>query len=426
MTMRIGLARFTFLAALAACSVTAAEAATALRFGKMADASGKSISDAVIVVNGDKIVSVGSGSAAVPAGAAVIDLRKYTAIPGLIDLHTHLPQVWDEAPGTNPYRQTPRTQAEVVFLARASMLRTLEAGVTTARDLSIGNPQLEGVDIAERNLINNGAIVGPRMFVSGRAIGAAPRAYGGVSGPYEMIKAVRENIAAGADQIKLYASTGGSQNLTGYQTLTYEEIKAAVDIAHAYGKKVVLHSYGPAGAKAAALAGVDDIEHALDIDDETLAMMKAKGIVYVPTIDHNRFYEDNAERFDFRKGIGPEYEAFIAKNIETTRRAFKAGVKIGMGSDALYSMHGQNTRELGALVKAGLSPAQALASATTVAAALMGQEKVLGAIAPGYFADIVAVEGDPLADVNVAINKVRGVMKGGAVVVDKTAAAASP
>ena len=420
--MHMGLARFMLLAALMACSVTAAQAATALRFSKMADGSGKSVSDAVIVVDGEKIVSVGSGDAAVPAGATVIDLRKYTAIPGMIDLHTHLPQYWDEAPGTNPYRQAPRTQAETVFLAQKSMLRTLEAGVTTARDLSV-NATLEGVDIAQRNLINNGHMVGPRMFVSTRGLGATPRAYGGVSGPYEMMKAVRENIAAGADQIKLYASTGGSQTLTGYQTLTYEEIKAAVGIAHAFGKKVVLHSYGPAGAKAGAMAGVDNIEHAIDMDDETLAMMKAKGIVYVPTIDHNRFYNDNKEQFEFRKGVGPEYEAFIARNIETTRRAFKAGVKIGMGSDALYSMHGQNTRELGALVKAGLTPAQALASATTIGAALLGKEKVLGAIAPGYFADIVAVEGDPLADVNVTITKVRWVMKGGAVVVDKTAAA---
>lgn len=420
--MRMKLARFILLAALTACSATTAEALTALRFNKMADGGGKSVSDAVIVVDGDKIVSVGSGNGAVPAGATVIDLRKYTAIPGMIDLHTHLPQVWDEAPGTTPYRQAPRTQAETVFLAQKNMIRTLEAGVTTARDLSVGNAQLEGVDIAQRNLINNGYMVGPRMFVSTRGLGAAPRAYGGVSGPYEMMKAVRENIAAGADQIKLYASTGGSQNLTGYQTLTYEEIKAAVDIAHAFGKKVVLHSYGPAGAKAGAMAGVDDIEHAIDIDDETLVMMKAKGIVYVPTIDHNRFYDDNKERFEFRKDVGPEYEAFIARNIETTRRAFKAGVKIGMGSDALYTMHGQNTRELGALVKAGLTPAQALASATTIPAALLGKENVLGAIAPGYFADIVAVEGDPLADVNVTINKVRWVMKGGAVVVDKTGA----
>lgn len=416
--MRRKLARFILLAALTACWATVAQAATALRFSKMVDGGGKSVSDAVIVVDGEKIVSVGSGDAAVPAGATVIDLRKYTAIPGMIDLHTHLPQVWDEAPGTTPYRQAPRTAGETTVMALKNLRLTLEAGVTTARDLSTRE---EGVDIALRNLVNKGYVVGPRMFVAGRGLGATPRALGGVSGPYEMMKAVRENIGAGADLIKLYGSPGGGQNLVGGNTLTLEEVKAAVEVAHSLGRKVAFHSYGPEGAKVGAMAGVDDIQHALDMDDETLAMMKAKGIVYVPTIDHNRFYSDNAERFEFRKGVEADFSAFIASNIEMTRKAFKAGVRIGMGSDALYTMHGQNTRELGALVKAGLSPAQALASATTIPAALLGKEKVLGTIAPGYFADIVAVEGDPLADVNVTINNVRWVMKGGAVVVDKTA-----
>lgn len=416
--MRKGLVGVILLGAIAAGP--AAEAATALRFGAMADGAGKSVNDAVIVVDGDKIVSVGSGNGAVPAGATVIDLRKYTAIPGLIDAHTHISWVWDEEPGTTPYRQSARTVGENVFLAQKNLRRTLEAGVTTVRDL---NAQQEGADIALRNLINRGAMVGPRLFVATHGIFASPRPVGGVSGPHEMIRAVREVIDLGADWIKLFASTGGTQNLTGDATLTVEEIKAAVDIGHPLGKKVALHSYGPEGAKRAAMAGVDTIEHAIDVDDETFAMMKAKGITYVPTIDHNRFYADNAVPFEFRKGIGDDYNAFIAKNIETTRRAVRAGVKVGMGSDAVYTMAGQNTRELGALVKAGMTPAQALASATTVNAAMLGREKALGTIAPGYFADIVAVEGNPLADVNVTINNVRWVMKGGAVVVDKTGAA---
>lgn len=413
--MRKGLVGVILLAAITAGS--AAEAATVLLFNKMADGSGKSVSDAVIVVDGDRIVSVGSGAAAVPAGATVIDLRKYTAIPGMIDAHTHISWVWDETPGTTPYRQGTRTVGENVFLAQKNLRRTLETGVTTVRDL---NAQQEGADIALRNLIDRGAMVGPRLFVSTRAIFASPRPVGGVSGPYEMIRMVREVIGLGADWIKLFASTGGTQNLTGDATLTVEEIKAAVDIAHPLGKKVAVHSYGPEGARRAAIAGADTIEHAIDIDDETLAMMKAKGITYIPTIDHNRFYADNAAPFEFRQGIGAEYNAFIGKNIETARRAIKAGVKVGMGSDAVYTMAGENTRELGALVKAGMTPAQALASATTTNALMLGKEKSLGAIAPGYFADIVAVEGDPLADVNVTINNVRWVMKGGAVVVDKT------
>jgi imidazolonepropionase-like amidohydrolase len=404
-----------------ACTLLAAsaEAATALRFGKMADGSGKTTADAVIVVDGDKIVSVGSGQSAIPTGATVIDLRKYTAIPGLIDAHTHISWVWDEAPGTTPYRQSTRTVGENVFLAQKNLLHTLEAGVTTVRDL---NAQQEGADIAVRNLVNRGAMVGPRMFVATHGIFSSPRAVGGVAGVPEMIREVRAVIANGADWVKIFASTGGTQNLTGDQTLTLEELKAAVEVAHPLGKKIAVHSYGPAGAKAAVMAGVDTIEHAIDMDDETLAMMKAKGITYIPTIDHNRFYADNAIPFEFRKGIGDEYHEFIAKNIETTRRALKAGVKVGMGSDAVYTMAGENTRELGALVKAGMTPAQALAAATTINAAMLGKEKSLGTIAPGYFADIVAVEGDPLADVNVTINNVRWVMKSGKVVVDKTAA----
>ena len=212
-------------------------------------------------------------------------------------------------------------------------------------------------------------------------------------------------------------------------------MKAAVEIAHHMKKRVAVHSYGPDGAKDAARAGVDTIEHPVTMDDETMRDMASKGIWYVPTIDHNRFYADNAELFQFPVGpwtastqqkVGSEKEliqqfySFIEKNIETTRRALKGGVKVAMGSDALYTMAGQNTRELGALVKAGMTPTQALATATTSGAALLGMEKSLGAIAPGYFADIVAVEGDPLADVNVTINNVRWVMKGGAVVVDKT------
>jgi imidazolonepropionase-like amidohydrolase len=418
--MAHGLVRAVVLAGFAcALLTTAAEAATALRFAKTADGSGKTISDAVIVVDGDKIVSVGSGQAAIPPGATVVDLRKYTAIPGLIDAHTHISWVWDEAPGTTPYRQSTRTVGENVFLAQKNLRRTLEAGVTTVRDL---NAQQEGADIALRNLVNRGAMVGPRMFVATHGIFASPRAVGGVAGVPDMIREVRAVIANGADWVKIFASTGGTQNLTGDQTLTLDELKAAVEVAHPLGHKIAVHTYGPAAAKAAAIAGVDSIEHAIDMDDETLAMMKAKGIYYIPTIDHNRFYADNAEAFEFHKGIVAEYNDFIAKNIATARRAFRAGVKIGMGSDAVYTMAGQNTRELGALVKAGMTPREALAAATTTNAALLGKENVLGAIAPGYYADIVAVEGDPLADINVAINNVRWVMKSGAVVVDKTAA----
>jgi imidazolonepropionase-like amidohydrolase len=356
---------------------------------------------------------------AIPAGTKVLDLSRYTAVPGLIDVHTHMTFYWDESPGTTPYRQPRLLPAETVYLAQANARKTLECGVTTVRDLNAS----DSMDIAMRNLLNRGAMVGPRMFVSSYGLGArpgyvAPNAR--ADGPVEITRAVRDILASGADWVKLFASTGGTQNLTGVQVLTSDEIKAAVEIAHMNGKRVAVHSYGPAGAKAAVMAGVDTIEHAIDLDDETLAEMARRGTYYVPTIDHNRFYADNAQIFGF--GSPERFLTFVDRNTETARRALKAGVRIAMGSDAVYNMFGQNTRELGALVKAGMSPAQALASATTTAASLLNMDKNLGTIAPGYYADITAVEGDPLTDINAVVKGVRWVMKGGEVVSDQTQA----
>jgi imidazolonepropionase-like amidohydrolase len=183
------------------------------------------------------------------------------------------------------------------------------------------------------------------------------------------------------------------------------------------GKKIAIHSYGPEGARDAVRAGCDSLEHAVDIDDATLAEMAQRKIYYVPTIDHNRYYVDAAQEYGFRPGSTERLNAYIARNVETARRAWKAGVRFAMGSDAVYTMFGQNTRELGWFVKIGMTPAQALRTATGNAADLLGMTDDLGAIAPGRYGDLVAVEGDPLGDIQMAISKVRGVMKGGAVVV---------
>ena len=193
--------------------VSAGAATTVLRFSRMVDGAGKTVNDAVIVVDGDRITSVGSGASAIPANAKVIDLRHYTAIPGMIDVHTHITRYWDQTPGTTPYRQPTMLPAETVFLDQENARKTLECGVTAVRDLGANDLN----DIAMRNLINRGAMVGPRMFVATHNISAAQ-----VSGAGAMVKAVRETIANGADWIKLFASTGGTQNLTGDQTLTYE------------------------------------------------------------------------------------------------------------------------------------------------------------------------------------------------------------
>jgi imidazolonepropionase-like amidohydrolase len=401
-------------------------AVRAVKFGKLWDAKGKLWSNAIVIVEGERIKTVTTDAAAIPAGAEVLDLSKYTGLPGMIDVHTHMTIYTDETPGTPMLKQlTVNPPAVALFLARKGALRTLGAGVTTVRDLGAD----QYLDIAMRDLINRGEMIGPRMFVCGYGLqvtstpykpGINPPSGGVADGVPEVLRVVRQQIAAGADVIKMYASTGTDDDTTQFQTYSYDEIRAAVDAAHQFGKRIAIHSYGPDGARDAVRAGTDSLEHATDLQDSTIAEMARRGTFYVPTIDHNRYYLDNWQKIGYADGFQERTKNFIARNLESARKAHKAGVKFAMGSDAIYTMFGENTRELGWFVKAGMTPEQALRTATTNAAELLGKEKELGAVAPGYFADLVAVEGDPFADINVAINNVRWVMKAGAVLVDKT------
>jgi imidazolonepropionase-like amidohydrolase len=228
-----------------------------------------------------------------------------------------------------------------------------------------------------------------------------------------------DRIKAGSDWIKVYASRGSFDSVDTTQTLTFDELKAIVDAAHAQHHKVAIHSYGASGVRDAVRAGADSVEHGIEIDDDTFAEMVRRGTVWVPTIDHNRYYVDAKDEYGFKPEAVPPLQDYIDKNLESTRRAFTAGVKLGMGSDAVYSMFGQNTRELEWFVKAGMTPGQALATATTTAAELLGQERALGRLAPGFTADIVAIEGRPLDAIHDVIAGVRWVMKDGAVVVSR-------
>ena len=405
---RVGLVSCVGLLGLLTAATPAFAATKAIKAGRLIEPSGRVLTNVVVVVDNDRIRSIGTTT---PPGAEVIDLSRFTIIPGLIDLHTHMTYYWDRTPGTRPLNQPRRPAGVTTVLAAENARRTLDTGVTTVRDLGASGD----VDYAMRDLINMGRMIGPRMFVAGQGI-SAPRT--GTPAPdYAQLADAR--VAAGSDWVKIYGSRGSYQSVDTTQTLTYEEMKAAVDVAHAKGHRVAIHSYGPSGVKDAVRAGADSVEHGIDLDDETIAAMAARGTVWVPTIDHNRYYVDAKDEFGFAPDTIPPLQAYIEKNLESTRRAFKAGVKIGMGSDAVYTMFGQNTRELAWFIKAGMTPAQALATATTIPAALLGHEKDLGALAPGFFADIVAVDGDPLADIDVVISKVRWVMKGGVLVVDK-------
>jgi len=398
----------------------------AVRFGKLWDGKGKVWTNAIVIVEGERVKEVTTDAKRVPAGAQVVDLSKFYGLPGMIDVHTHMTMYTDETPGVGMLKQIAANPPAVqVFLARKGAMRVLEAGVTTVRDL--GAEQY--MDIAMRDLINRGEMIGPRMFVSGYGLNismtpmgkAAPSVLGTAvaDGVPEVLRAVRQQVAAGVDVIKMYASTGTDDDTSGFETYNYDEIKAATDTAHQFGKKIAVHSYGPDGARDAVRAGADSVEHATDMDDATIAEMVKRGTFYVPTIDHNRYYIDNAEKIGYTPGFQEKSRGYIQRNLETARKAHKAGVKIAMGSDAIYSMFGENTRELGWFVKAGMTPEEALNTATMNAAELLGKSEELGAIATGYYADLVAVEGDPTADIGVAINKVKWVMKGGAVVAEK-------
>jgi len=412
--------RTALLALVAAAVVQPAMAAPlAIRAAQVIEASGKTIPHGIVVVEDGRITAVG-GSA--PPGAEVIDLGALTLMPGMIDVHTHMTYYWDHEPGTRPRGQS-RMPAVTVFLAQENARKTLEAGVTTVRDLG----SADYTDIAMRDLINRGAMLGPRMFVCGYGLSLTPAPQrpgapvnaspGSADSPDEVVKAVRRQVNAGADVIKMYGSVGGFDNVNTNQTFTYDEMKAAVDTAHFLGKKIAIHSYGPEGARDAVRAGADSLEHAVDIDDATLALMVKQGTYYVPTIDHNRYYVDARAEYQFPAGAEKNLAAYIERNFETAKRAHKAGVRFAMGSDAVYTMFGQNTRELAWFVKAGMTPEESLKTATVNAADLLGKSADIGSAKAGVFADLIAVEGDPLADIDAAIHNVRAVMKGGKVVI---------
>jgi len=395
---------------------------TALRFGAMAEPSGRTTKNVTILVQADTVLRVGTGTAVIPKGATVVDLRRYTAIPGLIDVHTHMTFVRDPA---NPLVNGPRSRDSVIAAAATNLRRTLEAGVTTVRDLGASNY----ADIGLRDAVNRGTMIGPRMFVAGYGlskVSTPPVAgqpslavRGRVRDTMDIKEAIQAQVDAGADWIKMYGSTGTYANVTGVQTFTDVEMRVAAETAHRLQRPIAIHSYGDSGGRAALRAGAESVEHPAGFDDATLAEWATRGTMYVPTIDHNRFYADNASLLGYTSEQVAGLDSFRLFNLETARRAHRAGVRFAMGSDAVYWMFGENTRELGWFVKAGMTPAQALATATTNGAALLGQPTKLGRIATGFYADIVAVEGDPLADIQVVLERVRWVMKGGSVVVDK-------
>lgn len=395
----------------------------AVRAGRLIDGRGGApVSNAVILIEGERITAAGSGLT-IPAGYEVIDLGSATVLPGLIDCHTHV-----TGQPENYYDDNFRKSAiDLAVTAHLYARRTLEAGFTTIRDVGAR----EFVDVALRNAINAGKIPGPRMQVATLTVGATG-GHGDLNGfsPYlkfdnfsgiadgvdEIRKLIRFEIKHGADVIKMLATAGvlSEEESVGAPQFSPEEMKAIVDEAAMWGRKVAAHAHGTEGIKRAVRAGVASIEHGSLIDDEGIQLMKERGTFLVADIYNDDYILAEYSRLGFPEKIIEKERKIGRLQRENFQRAARAGVRIAYGTDAGVYPHGWNGRQFAKMVQFGLTPMQAIQAATTSAAELLGWSDRVGAVAPGLFADIIAVSGDPLKDIT-ELERVKFVMKGGVV-----------
>ena len=431
--MRTPIVRLAAVAAATGCFATSALAqdksqVVAVRAGRLVDVDKGEIGrDQVIVVRGDRIEAIQPGSARLPTGARVIDLSKYTVLPGLIDCHSHLIGDIQAADVLLPLE---RSEAQEAFSGVRNARATLLAGFTSVRDVGTYRAF---VDVALRDAIDDGTVIGPRVEVAGayvtvstgagELVGAAPDVtipfsyrFGVANSADEVRTRVRAILNGGADFIKILATVAVLTRGTkpGASEYTEDQIRAAVEQAAEYGAFVAAHAHGAEGIKRAVRAGVRSIEHGSLMDDEAIALMTKHGTWLVADI-YNGDYTDSVGRQE-------KWPAdILRKNTETTetqrvgfRKAVAAGVRIAYGTDSGIYPHGLNARQLPYMVKYGMTPMQAIQSATISAAQLMQWEDRVGSIAPGKLADLVAVQGDAMANLR-SFEKVGFVMKGGVV-----------
>ena len=390
-------------------ATSATPARVYVRAARMFDsASGRVINDAVVVVEGERVAQVGS-ALDVPSGARVHDLGDVTLLPGLIDAHTHITYHFDK---TGRFGLSwDSTAEETLKYSEENARATLEAGFTTIRNLGAGGR----VDIRLRDEINRGDVRGPRMLVSGEPLTGSELRGAGDDREARLRRVrefVRARVAEGVDVIKVFegVDAGGSP------TFSEAEIRAAVEEAARAGLRVAVHAHEAAAVKAAVRGGCASIEHGSFLDSEAIKLLAARHTALVPTLYLPTHYLEHRERFvAFDPLTWAFFERLRGGNLLNASNARKAGVWIVSGSDAVAGLHGNNAREIVWLVKSGLTPSEALRAATSDAARLLGLEGKVGAIAPGAFADIVAVPGDPTRDISV-VEKVSFVMKGGEVI----------